>query len=363
MRVEFAILKRQYEKYQVEYEEAALRALRSGWYILGNELKEFEAAYAEYHGVNHCIGLNSGLDALRLALAALDIGAGDEVIVQTNTFIATVLAITEVGATPVFAEADEYFGLDASKIEYLITSKTKAIIPVHLYGQPCDMNVIMRIAKKYNLYVIEDCAQAHGAMYDGKLVGTIGDIGCFSFYPMKPIGAFGDGGAVITNNDKIAEKVSMLRNYGSKIKYKHELIGINTRLDEIQAAILKVNLKYVVDGNEERQKIAKRYLTEINNPKLVLPRARDKSSHVFHVFALRCKQRDALKKHLAEHEIFAQIHYPIPCHLAECYANMNHSSGELPIAESYADEEMSLPIYVGMREDEITYVIETLNKF
>jgi dTDP-4-amino-4,6-dideoxygalactose transaminase len=363
MRVDFAVLERQYLKYQSEYEENALRVLRSGWYILGKELVEFERAYADFHKVKYCIGVNSGLDALRLALAALEIGPGDEVIVQANTFIATALAITENGADPVFVESDPFFGIDVNSIESAITPKTKAIIPVHLFGQPCDMTPIKNIAKKYHLYIIEDCAQAHGALYNNELVGTIGDIGCFSFYPMKPIGAFGDAGAVITNNDMLAEKVRMLRNYGSKTKYKHEIIGINSRLDEIQAAILMINLKYVSLGNSERQAIAKRYLSEITNPLITLPQTRDNGNHVYHIFALKCQYRDALYQFLLDNEIHTQIHYPIPCHLAECYKHLGKKVGDYPLAEKCANEELSLPIYVGMPENEITYVIEILNKF
>lgn len=363
MKVEFAILKRQYNKYQTEYEEAALRTLRSGWYILGSELMEFESEYASFHGVKYCVGLNSGLDALRLALTALNIDKGDEVIVQTNTFIATALAITENGATPVFVEPDQYFGIDVNKIENSITSKTKAIIPVHLYGQPCNMDAIKAIAEKYNLYVIEDCAQAHGAKYKGKLVGTIGDVGCFSFYPMKPIGAFGDAGAIITDNVSIAETINKLRNYGSKIKYKHEVIGINTRLDELQAAILKVNLKYLYINNAERIRIAERYLSEIKNTKVILPLRRENAEHVYHVFALRCKEREILYQWLCDNGIYTQVHYPVPCHLAECYAYLNYKAGTLPYGEAIAQEELSLPIYVGMQDEEIEYVIDIINRF
>lgn len=363
MEVEFAVLHRQYSKYQQEYETAALRALRSGWYILGNEVNEFEAQYASFHRVRHCIGLNSGLDALVLAIKALGIGTGDEIIVQANTFIATVLAITASGATPVFAEADEYFGLQIDSLESIITPRTKAILPVHLYGQSCNMDAIMMLAKKHDLFVIEDCAQSHGATYKGQLVGTFGDIGCFSFYPMKPIGAFGDAGAVITNNDELAEKLKMLRNYGSKVKYNHEMKGVNSRLDEIQAAILKVNLKYVHDGNDERRRIASRYLREISNPNVELPSMRANADHVFHIFPILCKNRAMLQEHLAQHGIHTQIHYPTSCHLAPCYAELGHNSGDYPVAERYADEELSLPIYVGMPSEEIDYVIDSINSY
>ena len=258
MEINFAELRRQYNKYQNEYEEAALRVLRSGWYILGKEAEQFEHDYAAFQGVKHCIGVGNGLDALKLALTALHIGAGDEVLVPANTFIATALAVTANGATPIFVDVDAYFGIDVQAIEKAITKKTKAIIAVHLYGQMCDMASILKIAEAHKLFVVEDCAQAHGAVYQGKKAGTFGDVACFSFYPMKPIGAFGDAGAVVTDSDAIAEEVRMLRNYGSKIKYQHEFVGVNSRMDELQAAILGVNLKYAQSGNRERQSIAQK---------------------------------------------------------------------------------------------------------
>ncbi len=363
MNVEFAVLKRQYEKYQDEYEAAVLRTLRSGWYILGNELKEFEKQYADFHTVRKCVGLNSGLDALVLAIKALGIGSGDEVIVQANTFIATALAITASGATPVFADADDFFGLDTKMLDSLINPKTKAIIPVHLYGQPCDMETIMLIARRHNLYVIEDCAQAHGAKYKGHLVGTFGDIGCFSFYPMKPIGAFGDGGAVITNNDQLADKLMMLRNYGSKVKYQHEIKGVNSRLDEIQAAILQINLQHVNDGNYERQKIASRYMNEIINHEITLPLLRPDSEHVYHIFPILCSKREKLRKYLEQENIHTQIHYPTSCHLSPCFVELNHKPGDFTNAERFAHDELSLPIYVGMPDEEVDFVISCLNQY
>lgn len=363
MNISFAELRRQYARYQTEYEEAVLRTLRSGWYILGKELERFEAEYASYMESKHCIGVGNGLDALRLALSALEIGKGDEVIVQANTFIATALAVTEVGAVPVFVEADEYFGISASAIEGAISDKTKAIMVVHLYGQPCDMDSIMAIAKKSNLRVIEDCAQSHGALYKGKKCGTFGDAACYSFYPMKPIGAFGDAGAVTTSSDEIAEKVRLLRNYGSKVKYRHEIIGINSRMDEIQAAITGVSLRHVDDGNRERNEIAAKYIAGIRNPKVRIPDARQDTYHVFHVFPLLCEDRDGMSKHLLDAGIHAQIHYPIPCHLAECYKDLGYKDGQIPRAEYYAAHELSLPIYVGLKDDEIRYIIEKINEF
>lgn len=363
MKIDFAVLGRQYSKYQVEYEEAALRTLRSGWYIQGNELDKFEQMYADYMGVKHCIGVGNGLDSLRLALFGLGIGKGDEVIVQDNTFIATALAISEIDATPVFVDVDEFFGIDPKKIELAITEKTKAIMVVHLYGQPCDMDSIMAIAQKYNLKVVEDCAQCHGALYKGKKCGTFGDAAGFSFYPMKPIGAFGDAGAVITNNDEVAERVRMFRNYGSKKKYHHELLGINSRMDEIQAAITSVNVKHVNDGNFERKAIAKKYKAGIINPMVKVPDVRPNTDHVYHVFPVLCEKRDELIQYIADAGIHAQIHYPIPCHLAGCYKELGYKEGQFPIAEGYGKHEMSLPIYVGLTDEEINYIIAIINNF
>jgi len=363
MNINFAELSRQFSKYQDEYEKAALRALRSGWYVLGSELSKFEIDYANYMKSKYCIGVGNGLDALRLALTALGIGEGDEVIVQANTFIATALAITQNGAKPVFVEADSFFGINPVAMEVAITEKTRAVMIVHLYGQASDMNSIMAIVAKYNLKVVEDCAQSHGALYNGKMCGTFGDVACFSFYPMKPIGAFGDSGAVTTNSDEIAEKVRMLRNYGSKIKYHHEILGINSRMDEIQAAITGVNLLHVVDGNTERQEIARRYSEGIKNQAVKIPGIRANTEHVFHVYPLLCEDRESLYKHLELAGIHPQIHYPIPCHLAECYRDLGYKPGQIPKVEYYASHELSLPIYVGMTEEEIDYIIATINDF
>lgn len=363
MNINFAELHRQFVKYQSEYEEATLRVLRSGWYILGSELSKFEAEYAVYMKSKHCIGVGNGLDALRLALTALDIGDGDEVIVQANTFIATALAITQNGAKPVFVDADEYFGIFPQAIEAAITEKTKAIMVVHLYGQASDMDSIMEIAKRHKLKVVEDCAQSHGALYKGQLCGTFGDAACFSFYPMKPIGAFGDAGAVTTNSDEVAERVRMLRNYGSKIKYHHELMGINSRMDEIQAAITSVNLLHLADGNRERQEIARKYSEGIKNKAVMTPSIRPNTEHVFHVYPLLCDNRDRMHGYLESAGIHTQIHYPIPCHLAECYRNLGYEVGQIPQAEYYAAHELSLPIYVGLKEEEVDYIITTINSF
>ena len=361
--VEFVSLKRQFDCYALEYEEAILRALRSGWYIMGKELQTFEDQFASYLNVKYCVGLNSGLDALTLAIRALNIGPDDEVIVPANTYIASVLSITENRAKPVFVEPDDYFCLDAERLEMAVTPRTRAILTVHLYGQPCDMETVCAVAERHGLYVIEDCAQSHGARLNGRLTGTFGTIGCFSFYPTKPLGALGDSGAVVTNDPNLAEKIRKLRNYGSGVKYINELEGVNSRLDEVQAAALQVGLRHLDKGNVIRNGIAKRYLTEIHNSLVLLPRTRDHASHVYHIFGVLCEKRDDLRAYLETRGIKTQIHYPIPPHLQSCYRNMGFSEGSFSISESYAKQELSLPIYVGMPEDDINQVIEAVNSF
>ena len=363
MKVSFCVLKRLFEAHQQEYEEATLRALRSGWYVLGNELKSFEEAFAGYLGMKHGVGVNSGQDALILAVRALGIGPGDEVITQANAYIASVFGITENGATPVFVEPDKYFGLDPEKIEAAITPRTKAILPVHLYGQICDMEKIYAIAKKHNLYVIEDCAQCHGAEINGKMSGTFSDISCYSFYPTKPLGAFGDAGMAMTNDDALAEKLRMIRFYGSKVKYVSEITGVNTRMDEVQAAILSVGLKYLDASNDYRVRIAGKYLEGIKNPLIKLPETREGCNHVYHIFGILCERRDELIQFLEDHGVQTAIHYPIPPHLSPCYADMGFKHGDFPITEQFAEQELSLPIYMGMPDEEVDYVIEMINQF
>lgn len=363
MSVMFNVLDRQFALFQSEYEEAALRVLRSGMYVLGDEVAAFEKEFAAFLGVKYCVGLNSGLDALILGIRALGIGPGDEVLVPGNTYIASVMGIAENGATPVFVEPDKYYTIDAAKIEEAITPKTKAVLPVHLYGQACSMREIQKIAEDHGLYIIEDCAQSHGACFDGQMTGTFGDVGCFSFYPTKNLGAFGDGGAVVTNNPDIAEKIRMLRNYGSRIKYQNELVGVNSRLDEIQAALLRVKLSHLRELTAERQRIAFQYLAGIRNPKIVLPEIRGGSDHVYHLFVVRCRDRDDLAAYLADHGVKTQIHYPIPPHLAECYQEWGYSAGSYPVTEAYADGVLSLPLYNGMQDEEILDVISILNSY
>lgn len=350
-------------RYQKEFEDKALEVLRSGWYVLGNEVKSFEEEFAAYTGSGYCIGLASGLDALWIAFRVLDIGPGDEVIVQGNTYIASVMGITINGATPVFVEPDEYYNMDTAKIEEKITDRTKAILVVHLYGQASKMDTVVELAKKYNLKLVEDCAQSHGACFQGQMTGTFGDVGCFSFYPSKNIGAFGDGGAVVVKDKKLAEDFRIFRNYGSEKRYYNKLVGANSRLDELQAGLLRIRLRHVAEYEEERQQIAKRYLDEVKNPKLELPKVREGATAVWHQFVIRTSCREELISYLNEREIGTIIHYPIPPHLSEAYANLGYQRGAFPVTERYADEVLSLPMYNGMTEEEQTYVIEALNSF
>jgi len=337
----------------------------SQWYILGQRLENFEKSYSAFNNTKHCVGTSNGLDALFLCLKALNIGEGDEVIVPSNTFIATVFAISQVGANPIFVEPDiETYNINPLIIENAISSKTKAIIPVHLYGQCCEMEAIMNIAKKHNLFVIEDNAQAQGASYNGKLSGSWGDINATSFYPGKNLGALGDAGAITTNSAVLAEKVSALRNYGSKIKYQHEVIGYNMRLDECQAALLSVKLKYLKNWTIDRQKIAAAYslcLANING--LILPKNSPNSTHVFHLYVIRTTKRDDLQRYLVKHGIGTLIHYPIPIHLQDAYSHLNLKKGSLPIAEELANTSLSLPIWPGLDEASVSYIIRTIRFF
>lgn len=363
MKVNFNQLDRGYKKYKYEYDKAVIDTLESGWYVLGENVQKFEEEFAKFIGSEFCVGLNSGLDALILAFRALGISESDEVIVPANTYIASVLGITENGATPVFVEPDEFYNLDADKIEDNITEKTKAILVVHLYGQAANMHKIKKIADKHGLYLIEDCAQSHGAEFDDKSTGTWGDIGCFSFYPTKNIGAFGDAGAIVTKNEELFESIKMLRNYGSKIKYENEVLGVNSRLDEIQAALLRVKLSKYNALRDEREKIAKTYLKSIVNKNLDLPIIREGASSVWHLFVIKSKNRDKLQSYLQQNGIGTQIHYPIPPHLSLAYKNLGYSQGSFPITEGYADTLLSIPLFEGMTKEEIEYVIKVINDF
>jgi dTDP-4-amino-4,6-dideoxygalactose transaminase len=337
----------------------------SEYYILGKSVQEFEKNYADLSGTKHCIGVANGLDALHIALKTLQIGEGDEVIVPSNTYIATVLAISYTGATPIFVEPNEQtYNINPEKIEEKITPKTKAIMPVHLYGQACEMEKIMALAKKYKLFVIEDNAQAHLATYKGKITGSFGDINGTSFYPTKNLGAFGDAGAITTNDENLAQKARMLRNYGSEKRYQNDLIGFNSRLDEVQAAFLAVKLGYLADWTTQRQQIAEIYqqnLATIGD--LVLPATAQDCTHVAHLYVVRTQKRDELQAFLQQHGIGTLIHYPIPPHLQKAYTHLNCKKGSLPIAENLAETSISLPLYVGLEENQLRYVIEVMRKF
>lgn len=356
-------LGRQFSLHAAEYEEKAIEVLRSGWYVLGNEVRMFEEEWADYIGTKHCIGLANGLDALWISFRLLGIGEGDEVIVCSNAYIACVMGITMNGALPVFVEPDEYDNIDADKIEDVISDRTKAILAVHLYGHACDMTKIMNIAEKYNLKVVEDCAQSHGNHWNGQKVGSFGNVGCFSFYPSKGCGAFGDAGCVTTNDEDLARKFRIFRNYGSEKRYHNQMVGSNSRLDELQAGLLRVKLKHLEEFNLERNRIANRYITEIQNPLLVLPKLRPGADSTWHQFVIHTKYRDQLKDYLQESAIGTLIHYPIPPHLSEAYQYLGKKVGDYPIAEQYADEVLSLPMYNGMTEAEQGYVIQKINVF
>lgn len=356
-------LGRQFSLNAAEYEQKAIEVLRSGWYILGKEVSAFEKEWAEYIGSKHCVGLASGLDALWMSFRLLDIKEGDEVIVCANAYIACVMGITMNGATPVFVEPDEYENIDADAIEAAITDKTKAILAVHLYGQACDMTKIMDIAKKYDLRVVEDCAQSHGNHWEGKTVGTFGDVGCFSFYPSKGCGAFGDAGCIVTDREELAAKFKVYRNYGSEKRYHNQVVGTNSRLDEMQAGLLRVKLKHLDEFNAERCAIAERYLSEIKNPLIRMPKIRPGADSTWHQFVIHCDRRDELKEYLEKRDIGTLIHYPIPPHLSEAYEYLGKKRGDYPITEKYADEVLSLPMYNGMTAEEIQTVIDAVNQF
>ncbi len=337
----------------------------SNWFVLGERVKQFEQAYAVFNQVQHTVGVSNGLDAIYIALKTLGIGAGDEVIVPSNTYIATWLAVSYTGAIPVPVEPDIHtYNINPALIEAAVTSKTKAIIPVHLYGQCCAMGPIMAIAQKHHLFVIEDNAQAQGASFNNQLTGSFGDINATSFYPGKNLGALGDAGAVTTNTAELAQKAQVLRNYGSQKKYYNEVIGYNMRLDECQAALLSVKLKYLPDWTKQRQQAANWYnelLAGIHE--LVLPQVHSNATHVYHLYVVRTQQRDALQAHLTENGIGTLIHYPVPPHLQEAYKDLNFQQGSFPIAEELANTSLSLPMFPGITKVQIEFVAKTIRKF
>jgi dTDP-4-amino-4,6-dideoxygalactose transaminase len=346
MNIPFLDLKPGYLELKEDFDAAYQRVMDSGRYLLGQELESFEQEFAAYCETRYCVGVGNGLDALHLILRAMHIGQGDEVIVPSNTFIATWLAVTLAGATPVPVEPDERtYNLDPARIHAAITPRTKAIMPVHLYGQPADMDPIVAIARQHGLKVIEDAAQAHGARYKGRRTGSLGDAAGFSFYPGKNLGAFSDAGAVVTGDAELAEKVRMLRNYGSKVKYQHEAVGMNSRLDELQAAFLRVKLRHLDEWNNRRRVVADTYLHALCSlPGLTLPYVPEWADPVWHLFVVRHTQRDELQRRLTEAGVGTLIHYPVPPHLSGAYAASDFASGTLPLAESVARTVLSLPM-------------------
>jgi dTDP-4-amino-4,6-dideoxygalactose transaminase len=362
MQVPFLDLSRLHQSLRAELDLAYRRVMESGWFIMGPELTAFESEFAAYSEAKHCIGVGNGLEALHLLLRAYDIGPGDEVIVPSNTFIATWLAVSQCGATPVPVEPDvKTFNIDPALIEAAISPRTRAIIPVHLYGQPSDMDPINKLATKHGLIVIEDAAQAQGARYKGRMVGSLGHSAATSFYPGKNLGALGDGGAVLTNDDNVASKVRRLRNYGSTIKYQHDLAGYNSRLDELQAAFLREKLKVLDHSNAKRREIAANYSLMLADSGCALPFVPEFAEPVWHLYVIRSRSRDLLKGYLETQGISTVIHYPTPPHLQDCYKD--YARHTLPIAATLALEALSLPLFPDLRKDEIEYVCKVIGGF
>ena len=349
-------------RFKNELELAMKQVLESGWYILGEKSRAFEKAFAEYCGIEHCIGCGNGLDALRLGIKALGFGENDEIIVPANTYIASILAISDNGCKPIFVEPSlQTYNIDVEKIESAITPNTKAILVVHLYGQVVEMQKVWELAQKYNLAIIEDCAQAHGAIYQGRRVGTLGDVAGFSFFPGKNLGALGDGGAVTTKHKDVAEKVRALGNYGSHKKYVNLYKGLNSRLDEIQAAFLEIKLKHLDSDNESRRAVAKLYRENITNNKIILPECVSEEGHAWHLFVVRCEERERFQAYLKDNGIETIIHYPIPPHKQEAYKEYNLLS--LPITEKIHREVLSLPISPVMSKEQAEEVVRVVNNF
>ena len=365
MMVPYLDLSKSYHAIWTELESAFSRVLKSGHVILGDEVREFEELYARFSSVKYCAGVGNGLDALTLALHALGVREGDEVIVPSNTYIATLIAVSRVGATPVPVESKiDTYNIDPQQIVRAITKKTKAIMPVHLFGQACQMDEVMEIAGQYKLSVVEDNAQSHGATFKNKITGSFGDINATSFYPGKNMGAIGDGGAVTTNSKHLYEQTLLLRNYGEIRKYYNDTIGYNSRLDELQAAFLKVRLKHLENNTKKRREIAATYQKELaGTDDIILPAVEKYATHVYHIYAIRTKKRDALQAHLKENHIVTLIHYPVPPHLQKAYKALGYTKGRFPIAEELADTLLSLPIFPEISKEQLNYVISTIKNF
>ncbi len=363
-RIRFGDLAREYRAIKTEIDEAIFRVLNRGWFILGPEVDAFEKAFAEYLGVRHCLGVASGTEALAVALMAAGVGPGDEVITVAHTAFPTACAVNMVGARPVFVDVEPDTGLmDASRVPDLITARTKAIVPVHLYGQCADMDPLLKLAAERGLAVIEDAAQAHGAEYEGRKAGSMGLMGCFSFYPSKNLGAYGDGGAVVTADENLYDKARLLRNYGQTERYRHQIWGLNSRLDDLQAAILRVKLGHLEAWNQRRREIARVYDRGLAGLPLKIPVERPGNRHVYHLYVVQTKPRDALQAHLAREGVETLIHYPVPIHLQAAWAPHRNEKGALPVTERLAARILSLPIHPHLDEAEAAGVIEAMRRF
>lgn len=361
MKIPFGDLKRQYAKIRTEIDTATRLVYESGWFVLGNQVQSFENNFAQYCGAKYGVAVGSGTEALHLALVASGVEYGDEVITVANTCVPTISAISFAGATPVFVDIDEStYTLNPSLITERITSKTKAIVPVHLYGQCADMTPILEIARQHNLVVIEDCAQAHGSLYKNQMAGTMGDVGCFSFYPSKNLGALGDGGYILTNNQDIAEKLTRLRNYGQEKRYYHSIKGFNSRLDELQAAILNAKLPYLNTWNQRRREIAQCYHQAFSPVGIICPLPAPERFHVYHLYVIRVEARQLFQELLEKHGISTIIHYPIPVHLQVSYRECCQQGKYLPITEKLAGEIISLPLYPELTDKEVKYIIQSV---
>ena len=364
MQINFVDLNKQYSLIKPEIDDAIQRVIKNSSFIGGDEVCSFEDEFARYCDANYCSSVNSGTDALKFICMALDIKEGDEVILPVNTFIATALGVSSMGAIPVFVDCEEgTYNIDTEKIEAKITSRTKAIIVVHLYGQPADMDSVLSIAQKHNLYVIEDACQAHGAFYKNRRVGTFGIASAFSFYPGKNLGAYGDGGAVITNDVGISKKIMKLREYGQEEKYVHTEKGTNSRLDGIQAAILRVKLKYLDAWNERRKDVAACYYDSLKDLQIKLPETRNNSNHVFHLFVIETDNRDELLQFMKQKEISCGIHYPVPLHFQEVYSELGYRAGDFPVSECSASRILSLPIYPELEKEGVDYIKKAFDEF
>ena len=363
MKIQMVDLKAQYHAIEDEIDAKIKEIIHSSHFIIGNNVTEFEKEIAAYYATKHAIGVASGTDALHLAILACGIGKGDEVITTPFTFIATAEAITYTGARPVFVDIDEKtFNIDVKKIRKAITKKTKAILPVHLFGLSADMEKIKELAAEYKLKIIEDCAQSFGAVYKGKKTGAIGDAGCFSFFPSKNLGCYGDGGMVITNDDNMAEKIGILRNHGQKVRYYHSVIGYNSRLDEIQAGILRIKLKRIDEYNKKRRENARLYTEKLKGVNIITPSEPDGYYHVFHQFSIRTSKRDSILNGLTEAGIASAIYYPVPLHLQESYKDLGYKKGDFPVSEAVASDIISLPMYPELTAGQIDEVCKTIKE-